>query len=398
MNILVLNPGGSSLKFALFAADGGKVKETLRGMMDHVGSAEAVFDIPGHDKIKAGAATQAQAAEQLIGLLTGSVPSDFEAVTIEAVGCRVVHGGGTFVEPVRVTPEVLRGIRELAPLAPLHNPVDAEVIEAVQKALPDAPVVAVFDTAFHRTLPPIASTYALPRDLQSPHTIRRYGFHGISHRYVSGKLLECLGREAEGTRMISLHAGNGASVCAIRDGQSVDISMGMTPLEGLVMGTRSGDLDPGIVLYLQREMKMSADAIDDLLNHKSGLLGLSGLSSDTRVLEPAAKDNEAVELALEIFAYRARKYIGAFAAVLGGCDALVITDGIGEHSAGIRRRICRGLEYMGIRLDDTRNSQATGGVTARVSTDDAPVQVWVIPTDEEGQMAQEAAALLQPGT
>ena len=395
MNILVLNPGSSSLKFALFAADGGEVRETLRGTVDHVGSAEAVFAISGHAPMKAGAATQANAAERLIGLLTGRIASDFNAVTIDAVGCRVVHGGNTFVEPTRVTPEVLRGIRALAPLAPLHNPVDADVIEAAQNARPDAPVVAVFDTAFHHTLPPAAFAYALPPNLRAHPEIRRYGFHGISHQYVSGRLLQCLGRKAQGTRLITCHLGSGASVCAVRDGLSVDISMGMTPLAGLVMGTRSGDLDPGLVLYLLRELKMSADALNDALNHQSGLLGLSGLSADTRVLETAAANGDlAAALALEIFAYRARKYIGAFAAALGGCDALAITGGIGEHSPEIRGRICRGMEFMGLRWDDERNNQATGGVTVRVSAEDSPVSAWIVPTDEERQMAEQAAALL----
>jgi acetate kinase len=261
--------------------------------------------------------------------------------------------------------------------------------------LPDVPAVAVFDTAFHKTLPETAWRYALPLPLSERLGLRRYGFHGLSHRYVSEALLTCLGRDAAGTRLVVCHLGSGASVCALRDGLSVDTSMGLTPLEGLVMGTRSGDIDPGLLLYVQRREQMSPDALDELLNHQSGLKGLSDGQSDVRKLEEAASAGDArADLALDIFAYRVRKYIGAYAAALGGLDALAFTGGIGEHSPSMRARICDGLEFLGIRVNDARNAGAVGHAAAPLSPDAAPVAVWMVPTDEERQIARELYALL----
>ena len=313
---------------------------------------------------------------------------------IEAVACRVVHGGERFDGPAVVTDAVLEEIRALGELAPLHNPMDAAVIDAARRALPDSLVAAVFDTAFHRAMPAVASTYALPWELSERRGLRRYGFHGISHRFVSGRLVESLGRPAEGSRLITCHLGNGASVCAIKDGRSVDTSMGLTPTEGLVMGTRSGDLDPGLVLHLIRTLGMTADEVDDLLNHRSGLLGISGRSADVRDLERAAAEGDArCDLALDVFAYRVSKYIGAYFVALEGADAIAFTGGIGEHSASMRARICRPLACLGVKLDEARYSAASGQ-TARISADDSPVQAWVIPTDEELQMARETSDLL----
>jgi len=253
--------------------------------------------------------------------------------------------------------------------------------------------VAVFDTAFHRTLPEEAWRYALPSDLADRLGLRRYGFHGISHRFVSGRLLDCLGRAPAGTRLITCHLGSGASVCALLGGASVDTSMGLTPLEGLVMGSRSGDLDPGLLLYLLRTQGMTAQQLDDLLNQDSGLKGLAG-KSDVRDLEQAAGAGDArAGMALEIFAYRVRKYLGAYAAALGGLDAVAFTGGIGERGAGMRARICRGLDFLGVTLDDERNWAATGGAPALISADGGPTPVWVIPTDEERQIAREVAVL-----
>ena len=308
------------------------------------------------------------------------------------MGHRLVHGGPEFSEPARATPEVLKGLRGLRDLDPLHNPGEVALIEEAQRLLPDAPSVAVFDTAFHRTLPEVAWRYALPTELADRLHLRRYGFHGISHKYVSGRLLECLGRGPEGTRLITCHLGSGASVCALRDGLSVDTSMGLTPLEGLVMGSHSGDTDPGLLLYLMRTQGMTAEQLDDLLNHDSGLKGLAG-KSDVRDLEQAARTGDVrAELALEIFAYRVRKYLGAYAAALGGLDAVAFTGGIGEHSADIRGRICRGLDFLGLWLDDDRN-MAVGKDAAPISTVGSPTAAWVIPTDEERQIAREVAAL-----
>lgn len=369
MNILALNSGSSSLKFRLFSITAGAETVLTEGTVERM---EADALLP--------AAQKAIAQCQPFG--------------IDAIGHRVVQGGARFFEPTRITPEVLNDLRALRELDPLHNPTEVALIEAAQKLLPNVPAVAVFDTAFHRTLPEVAWRYALPTDLSDRLRLRRYGFHGISHRYVSERLLHCLGRAASGTRLITCHLGSGASVCAIKDGQSVDTSMGLTPLEGLVMGTRSGDVDPGLLLYLLRTQNMTAEALDDLLNHQSGLKGLAG-QSDVRDLEQAAGAGDArAALALDIFAYRVRKYLGAYAAALGGLDAVAFTGGIGEHSAAMRERSCRGLEFLGLRLDARRNQAAVGGDAMHISLDSVPVQIWVIPTDEERQIAREVAALI----
>lgn len=370
MNILALNVGSSSLKFRLFQIAPDAEKVLTEGTVERL-DADALPD----------------AAQKAI--------EQCQPFGIDAVGHRVVQGGARFFEPTRITPDVLRDLRGLEPLDPLHNPTEVALVEAAQKLLPDAPAVAVFDTAFHRTLPEVAWRYALPADLADRQGLRRYGFHGISHRYVSGRLLECLGREAAGSRLITCHLGSGASVCAVRDGRSVDTSMGLTPLEGLVMGTRSGDVDPGLLLYLLRTQDMTAGQLDDLLNHSSGLKGLAG-RNDVRDLEQAAGEGDKrAALALDIFAYRVRKYLGAYAAALGGLDAVAFTGGIGEHAAKMRARICQELDFLGLRLDDEHNQAATGGEAARISADNGPAQVWVIPTDEERQIAREVATLLQ---
>ena len=296
-----------------------------------------------------------------------------EPEAVDAVGVRVVHGGSTFVKPVLVDDAVLDEIRKLAELAPLHNPMAVKVIEETRRTRPGVPIVAVFDTAFHQTLPPVAARYAVPQDLG----VRRYGFHGISYSYVSSRV--------DASRHIICHLGNGASVCALRDGRSVDTSMGFTPMEGLVMGTRAGDLDPGVILYLMRQGHSEAD-LDELLNHHSGLLGVSGSSGDVRELENAANAGDAnAALALEIFAYRVAKYIGAYSAVLGGVDAVTFTAGIGEHSAFLRSRICHRLGFLGVDLDEDLNRAARSD-ERRISR--GPVHVWVIPTNEELEIAR----------
>jgi acetate kinase len=306
-----------------------------------------------------------------------------EPEQVDAVGVRVVHGGPAFADPVRIDDAVLAAIRDLAELAPLHNPASVKVIEETRAARPGVPIVAVFDTAFHRTIPPVASQYAVPPELE----VRRYGFHGISYSYVSARV--------DAARHIICHLGNGASVCAIENGRSVDTSMGFTPMEGLVMGTRGGDLDPGAILYLLRKGKSEA-GLDDLLNHQSGLLGLSGRSADMRELESAAANGDArSELALEIFAYRAAKYIGAYAVTLRGLDALTFTAGIGEHSASMRSRICERLGFIGIELDDELNRAARTD-DRRISR--GRVAVWVIPTNEELEIARMTFGVLSPAS
>ncbi len=372
MNILALNVGSSSLKFRLFQITPQTETVLSEGTVERLDMSNLL-----------------PAAQKAI--------AQCQSFGIDAVGHRVVHGGARFTQPTRVTPQVLDDLRGLQELDPLHNPPEVALIEAARRLLPDAPAVAVFDTAFHRTLPETAWRYALPSDLADRLGLRRYGFHGISHAYVSARLLECLGRTPPGTRLVTCHLGSGASVCAVRDGLSVDTSMGLTPLEGLVMGTRSGDLDPGLLLYLMQSQGMTAEAVDDLLNHKSGLLGLSGQSSDVRELSQAAQSGDArAALALEIFAYRACKYIGAYAAALEGVDAVAFSGGIGEHSPDMRSRICRRLAFLGLPLDDARNEAAAPHAPARISADGASVSAWVIPTDEERQIARETRTVLAP--
>ena len=332
MKILVLNPGSATLKFALGDES---------GVVEHARMAEATAEV----------------LERFAG-------------RVDAVGVRVVHGGSRFVQPTIIDDAVLDGIRELSSLAPLHNPLAVAVIEEVRRTLPKAPIVAVFDTAFHQTMPDVASTYAVPPELG----VRRYGFHGISYAYIASRI--------KVERLIACHLGNGASVCAMRDGKSVDTSMGLTPLEGLVMGTRAGDVDPGVILQL---MRRGVD-VDDLLNHRSGLLGLSGVSGDVRTLQ-ASQDPRA-QLALEVFAYRVAKYIGAYAAVLGGVDALVFTAGIGEHSADVRARIGDRLNHLGLILSDALNRAPAKGERLIGG------KMWVIPTNEELEIARATAATL----
>lgn len=394
MNVLVLNAGSSSLKFRLLRigrADAGKADELADGIVEKWGTPDAALRLtvdgrPPERRSVAAESSREAAAHAIQACLPFG---------IDAIGHRVVHGGSQYVQPTRITRPVIEGIRAVSHLAPLHNGLAIAGMEAGWELLPKVPAVAVFDTAFHRTLPPVAFRYALPLEWAGQHDLRRFGFHGISHQYVSGKLLECLGRLAAGTRLITCHLGNGSSLCAVRDGQSIETSMGLTPMEGLVMGTRSGDIDPGLVLHLMAELKMTVEQVDELLNRRSGLLGLSGRSGDVRDLEQAARAGDVrADAALESFAYRARKYLGAYAAVLGGVDAIAFAGGIGEHSAGTRMRIVRGLEFLGMSLDAARNVAVPKGLPARISTDDSRVAIWVIPTNEELQIAREVFGLL----
>jgi len=368
MRVLVLNPGSATLKYRLIDLVGSTATPLASGLVEHTSG----------DSI-------ARAAETVLDRCA--------ELGIQAVGCRIVHGGNRFEGPARVTPEVIAAIRDLGRLAPLHNPIAASVLEGVLTRWPEVPLVAVFDTAFHRTIPEQAALYALPLDLCRKYGWQRYGFHGTSHRYVSTRLLARLGRPATGSRLISCHLGNGASICAIRDGQSVDTSMGLTPLAGLVMGTRSGDVDPGLIVQLLRELHLDADRLEQLLNQQSGLLGIGG-HADMRDLQKAAlAGDERAVLALSLFCYRIRHYIGAYAAVLHGVDALAFTGGIGENSAVVRQAVCQPLAWLGVRFDSQANQSGTPGEVC-LSTADSAVQVWVIPTDEEGLIARETVELL----
>jgi acetate kinase len=369
MQVLVLNPGSATLKFRLLdtAAPAG-TPPLANGLVEQVEGDQTTA-----------------AAEQVLARCQGQ--------RIDAVGCRVVHGGPRFNAPTRVTPDVLSAIRDLGRLAPLHNPVAAAVLEATLRLLPQVPLVAVFDTAFHRTIPDVAGLYALPLELSERLELHRYGFHGTSHRYVSQRVLARLGR-AGGTRVVTCHLGNGASVCAVRDGRSIDTSMGLTPLEGLIMGTRSGDIDPGLMLHLLSTEKMTPQQVDDLLNHRSGLLGLGGHADVRQLQQAASAGDERARLALEAFAYRVRKYIGAYAAALEGVDAVAFTGGIGEHAVELRGLIAGRLGWLGARLDAGLNQQATGKEEMRISAEGSAVQLWVIPTDEELQIAHETVEVL----
>jgi acetate kinase len=393
MKIFVFNPGSSSLKFGLYDV-GADEAVLMSGVVERIGTPQARLRVtyPQQAEQPLAAHSLKQAAQAVFYALDSLLGQN---VAGDAFACRVVHGGSDFFTPTVMTPETLHALSALDDLAPLHNRAAIDVMETVRQISPHVPLVAVFDTAFHQTLPEVAYTYALPAEFAARHGLRRYGFHGISHRWVSECLLKLLNRPAEGSRLITCHLGNGASVCALRDGKSVETSMGFTPLEGLVMGTRSGDLDPGLVLHLLRTGSMSADSIDDLLNHQSGLLGISGISGDVRELERAAGEgNSRAKLALELFAYRVCKYIGAYAAVLEGLDTIAFTGGIGEHSAVMRERICCRLKFLGIQLDTERNQQADSTVSNRISSDDSRVSIWLIPTHEEQQIAVETDLLL----
>jgi acetate kinase len=304
----------------------------------------------------------------------------------------VVHGGERFTRSVQIDDEVLRGIEDTIDLAPLHNPANLRGIAAVRAVLGAAvPQVAVFDTAFHYTLPPHAYLYAIPYQLYRRHRVRRYGFHGTSHRYVAYRYRQLTGRSREATRIITLHLGNGASACAIDGGNSVDTSMGFTPLEGLVMGTRSGDLDPAILDFVSAKEGLSLHELDSMLNKQSGLLGLSGLTADMRELlaEEAEHDDRRARLAVDLFCYRVRKYLGSYLAALGGADAVCFAGGIGEHAASVRAMICEGMEWAGIRIDHAANAAAVGGAEACISPEGGTPAVWVIPTDEELLIARD---------
>ncbi len=312
---------------------------------------------------------------------------------IDAVGHRVVHGGEKFASSVLITPEVKRAIRSCFELAPLHNPPNMTGIEACEEAMPGVPQVAVFDTAFHQTMPSKAYIYALPYELYEKHGIRRYGFHGTSHAYVSQRAAALLEKPYDKLKIISCHLGNGSSIAAIRYGRCVDTSMGFTPLAGICMGTRCGDIDPAIVTFLMEKEKLDPHGVDNLMNKDSGVFGISGVSSDFRDLYTAAGEgNKRASLALDLFKYQCRKYIGAYAAAMGGVDAVVFTAGIGENTVDIRQGACEGLDYMGIQLDPYKNT-AVKSREAVVSTDESPVKVLVIPTNEELAIARETAQI-----
>ncbi len=406
MIVLVLNCGSSSLKFKLIAVDPGDGagrragRRLAQGAVERIGSVgECVFvlEAGGEERRSLPVPDHGEALRQALAWLSGSGAIG-EQTPIEAVGHRVVHGGERFSAPVLIDDEVLAATDALAELAPLHNPACARGIRAARDLLGGGvPMVAVFDTAYHRTLPPFAALYALPYQWTERHRIRRYGFHGIAHEWDARRAAELLGRPFAETTVITLHLGNGCSVTATRDGRSVDTSMGFTPLEGLVMGTRSGDLDPSLVAYLGRQEQQTAEEIERALNHRSGLLGVSGRSNDMRdLLEAGAAGDARAQLAVDLFCYRARKYVGAYLAALGGAQAVVASGGIGERSPEVRARILEGMEWCGLALDPTANA-ALVGKEGRFSAATAKVAAFVVPSDEEMMIALATARVVTGG-
>ncbi|MDO4246957.1 MAG: acetate kinase [Deinococcus sp.] len=389
---LVLNSGSSSLKFALLNPATGELR--LSGLAERLGAGEASIRLERDGQRETRALNGGSYGEAL-----GEVLKELDTLNmrheVRAVGHRVVHGGESFSAPVQVTPDVLEGVRACVPLAPLHNPANILGIEAAQQAFPGLPHVAVFDTAFHQTMPEVAYRYAVPEEWYKRHGVRRYGFHGTSHQYVAGQAAELLGRPLAELNLVTAHLGNGSSVCAVAGGRSVDTSMGLTPLEGLVMGTRSGDLDPGIPDYLARQAGLSLAEITAALNKKSGLLGLSNLTNDMRELETAAADGHAgARLALDVFVYRLAKYIAGMAAALGRLDAVVFTGGIGENSALVRAEVLNRLGVLGLKLDSDANGNLPRGKAGVISQAGGPAAL-VIPTNEELTIARETARLVE---
>jgi acetate kinase len=394
VKVLVLNAGSSSLKFSLYESDGERVlgegladwsATPARLSVRREGAAETRTELAAQHH---GDATSGL----LEALLHGHPPLLGGTDDLGAVGHRVVHGGDRYTTAVRITSEVKAAIAALAPLAPLHNPASLAVINVAEAALPNVPQVAAFDTAFHATLPPAARTYALPWSWTTDWGLRRYGFHGLSHAYCAGRAAELLGRPAAGLRLVICHLGNGCSAAAVRDGVSVDTSMGFTPMEGLMMGTRSGSVDPGLLLYVLRNQGVSADDLDRVLNHESGLLGVSGVSSDMRQVLAAAAGDERARLALDLFAHRVRQAVGALTATLGGLTALVFTAGIGEHAAAVRERVCAGLGHLGLELDARANAECRPD--ADVATAGSRGRILVIATREDLMIVRETVRVL----
>jgi acetate kinase len=398
MKILVLNAGSWSLKFELIDTAGSQLLG--RGIIERIGAAQAAmvsFDNchGARKRYAAEIAGYSQAAEAALDCLTDPRDGVIKGpAAIEGVGHRIVHGGEHLSDSVRIDENTIRLIEQCSDLAPLHNPLGLKGIRAAQRLLPGVPQVAVFDTSFHSTLPAKAYLYGLPYSYYTQYRIRRYGFHGTSHRYVSRRFAQIHGAAPEDLKLITCHLGNGCSMCAVEYGRSVDTSMGFTPLEGLLMGTRCGDIDAAVIPYLVTREGLDIDEVDALLNKRSGLYGLSGLTNDMRDLLAAGESGHVqARLAVEVFCYRVKKYIGAYFALLDGADAIIFTGGIGENAPPVRARICDSLTALGVRLDPARN-EAARGVEAGISAAGQPVAVWVIPTNESLLIAQEAARLI----
>ncbi len=397
MKILVLNCGSSSVKYKLIESES---KEVLaEGGVEKIGLPDSFlkFKRPDGSKevLEVSMPTHKEAVKNVLDILTDpkeGVIKDYSE--IKAIGHRVVHGMDKFSKSVLITPEVIEKVKECYTVAPLHNPANITGIEAVTELMPSVPQVAVFDTAFHQTMPPKAYMYALPYEAYEKYGVRRYGFHGTSHRYVSRRACEFLGLDYEKQRIITCHIGNGASITAIKDGKSIDTSMGLTPTEGLMMGTRVGDVDPGALVYIMEQEKLDAQGLSKLINKRSGVAGITGGSSDMRDVEDAiARGDERAKLAMDMYEYRILKYIGAYAAVLGGVDVIVFTAGVGENQISSREEICRKLAFMGVTFNAEANKKR--GQEIEISGADSKVHVVVIPTDEELMIAEDTASIVE---
>ena len=402
MNVLVLNAGSATLKFQVVRTDDAAIEsdgdvKLARGQIERIGG-ESIVTVRGLEGPPRTVTASLRDLRAAVDWLVAHVTSPESGSTLgsradlHAVGHRVVHGGEQFTSSVRIDRTVLRGIEANIELAPLHNPHNLRGIEAARAALGEAiPQVAVFDTSFHGTLPEHAYLYAIPYPMYRRHKVRRYGFHGTSHRSIAWRFRHLTGRSREEVRIVTLHLGNGCSACAIVNGRSIDTSMGFTPLEGLVMGTRSGDIDAALLDFIAAKEGLTLPGVEALLNKQSGLLGISGLTNDMRDLLAEAHEHQdrRAMLAIEIFCYRARKYIGSYLAAMGGADAVVFAGGIGENAAEIRARICMDLEWAGLRVSPERNLALTGGREGRFSTDDSTLEAWVVPTDEELLIARD---------
>ncbi|MDR1152054.1 MAG: acetate kinase [Bifidobacteriaceae bacterium] len=394
--VFVINAGSTSIKYQLLDTEGGtclasglveRIGEKVSSVTHKVDGAETEVTVPIPD--------HTSGMEQVMEMFRLHGPALDEAGLV-GVGHRVVQGGDIYSAPALATPEVKATIAELSVLAPLHNPPNLAGIEAAQRALPQVPHVAVFDTAFHRTLPPEAYTYAIPRDLAAAHKVRRYGMHGTSHRYVSRKTAELMGRRVEDVNVIVIHIGGGGSMCAVRGGKSVETSMGLTPLEGLIMATRCGDIDPAILFYLHRQAGMDFDELDTMCNKRSGLLGLGGSPDMRDIHRRVADGDEDARIALATFTHRVKGYIGSYYAHLGHVDAIAFTAGIGENDDIVRAACCEGLERLGIAVDPAANDGVRGGVSTRISPESADVQVWIVATNEELEIAREVVEMIRP--
>ncbi|WP_373063516.1 acetate/propionate family kinase [Gemmatimonas sp.] len=402
MNVLVLNVGSATLKFQVVVTDSDRIADDrderlIRGQIERIGG-ESIITIRGADGVARTRTAPLRDLRAAVDWLVEFVTSAESGTgltsrgELHAVGHRVVHGGERFRSSVAIDSSVLHGIEETIELAPLHNPHNLRGIEAARAALgAGVPQVAVFDTAFHHTLPEHAYLYAIPYPLYRRHKVRRYGFHGTSHRSIAYRWRTLTGRNRADVRIVTLHLGNGCSACAIKGGESIDTSMGFTPLEGLVMGTRSGDIDAALLDYVAAKEGLTLPQVEALLNNQSGLLGISGLTNDMRDLLAEAEEHQdrRAKLAIDIFCYRARKYVGSYLAALGGADAIVFAGGIGENSAEIRRRICEGLQWAGLYVDPIANESLVGGREGRFSTDNSTLAAWVVPTDEELLIARD---------